>query len=301
MEIEDLKRIPIDRLLSHLGYEPVSRKRNGNQLLYRSPFREDPHPSFSVSVSKNIWNDYGLGQGGSVIDLAIILNGNCTFHAAAVWLEEQCKGFMTESPEHTGFRQLSYPTLCKTSYELVDIKVSALTHKALLSYLISRRIPPDIGKQYCQEAHYSTHGKRYYGICFLNILGGMEIRNAYFKGCHGPKAPSIVPLTKQCRSETCCVFEGFMDFLSFKTLITRGHPGLTDCDCIILNSTSLANRAKPFIDVYSEALIFTDNDRAGQMALEQMTDAMPDKVTSMSDMYSRHNDLNDYLISCVSL
>ena len=296
MEIEELKRIPIDQLLSHLGYEPVSKKRNGNQLLYRSPFREDPHPSFSVSVSKNIWNDYGLGRGGNVIDLAIILNDNCTFHAAAVWLEEQSRNFMTGPPCHAAFNTVSYPALSKSSSELEEVTVSTLVHRALLSYLLSRRIPPDIGKQYCQEVHYSSHGRRYYGICFYNVLGGMEIRNAYFKGCHGPKAPSIIPLTKQGRSDKCCVFEGFMDFLSFKTLINRGHPDLTDCDCIVLNSTCLVHKAIPFIDVYGESLVFTDNDRAGQMALEQMNGAMPGKVSSMADLYSGYNDLNDYLM-----
>ena len=44
MEIIDLKSIPIDKLMSNLGYEPVSRMRGGTQLLYRSPFRDDRHP-----------------------------------------------------------------------------------------------------------------------------------------------------------------------------------------------------------------------------------------------------------------
>lgn len=35
MEIIDLKSIPIDKLMSNLGYEPVSRMRGGTQLLYR--------------------------------------------------------------------------------------------------------------------------------------------------------------------------------------------------------------------------------------------------------------------------
>lgn len=296
MEIEELKRIPIDRLLSHLGYEPVSKTRGGTQLHYRSPFRDERHPSFSVSVTRNIWNDYALGKGGNVIDLAILLNGNCTFHEAAVWLEKESREFPSGVTEKTTSIAFSPPSFSDTASEMTDVKVSELTNRALLSYLISRRIPPVIGKRYCQEAHYSVHGRRYYGICFKNILGGMEIRNAYFKGCHGAKAPSIVPLEKQYRSESCCVFEGFMDFLSFKVLLLHKHPGLTDCDCIILNSTSLVGKAIPFIDIYDTVLTFTDNDASGRAALEKLTDAMPYKVTPMSDLYASHNDLNDYLI-----
>ena len=75
MEIESLKKIPISALLSHLGHEPVSRMRGGRQLMYYSPLRGDSNPSFSVSVDKNLWFDFGLSVGGNVIDLAIARSG----------------------------------------------------------------------------------------------------------------------------------------------------------------------------------------------------------------------------------
>ena len=61
--------------------------------MYHSPLREDRTPSFSVSTKKNLWNDLGAGIGGNVIDLALQLNGNCTFHKAVTWLEEQYRLF----------------------------------------------------------------------------------------------------------------------------------------------------------------------------------------------------------------
>jgi hypothetical protein len=295
MEIEELKSIPIDKLLSLLGCEPVNRIRGGTQLLYRSPFRGDRHPSFSVSVVKNVWQDYATGTGGNVIDLAILLNGNCSFHDAAVWLEEQSKA-LGRGPVGVLSSRETVAFIRETDPVIKDVKVTDLTHRALLSYLHSRQIPMDIGTKYCREAHYSVRGRPYYGICFLNILGGMEIRNAYFKGCHGAKAPSVVPLSKQSRSEACCIFEGFMDFLSFKTLVAKGFPNLFDSDCIVLNSTSIVSRAIPFIDVYDKAYAFTDNDLAGRMALERIESAMPGKITSLSDMYYDFNDLNDFLM-----
>ena len=296
MEIIDLKSIPIDKLMSNLGYEPVSRMRGGTQLLYRSPFRDDRHPSFSVSVTKNLWHDYAIGKGGNVIDLAIILNGNCSFHNAAVWLEEQSKAFVPGIICSKEFMSSYNPSIRDTGPEITGVNITDLTNRVLLSYLQTRRIPSDIGKRYCREAHYFVRGRPYYGICFLNILGGMEIRNAYFKGCYGIKGPSIIALEKTNHTETCCVFEGFMDFLSFKTLVQRGISGLIDQDCIVLNSTSLVGKAIPFINVYDGAFIFTDNDQAGRIASQRLSDAMPGKVTSMSGMYSGWNDLNDYLI-----
>lgn len=295
MEIEDLKSIPIYKLMSSLGYEPVSRMRGGAQLLYRSPFRDDRHPSFSVSVPKNVWHDYAIGAAGNVIDLAIMLNGNCTFHEAAVWLEMQSRSFGFE-PALNMIRNDNVPLIIDTGPQITDVKVTDLTSRALLSYLNTRHIPAEIGARFCREAHYTVRGRAYYGICFQNILGGMEIRNAYFKGCHGIKAPSVIPLSKQNRSDTCCIFEGFMDFLSYKTLIQKGHPTLTDSDCIVLNSTSIVGKAVPFIDVYDKAFSFTDNDQAGRMALERIASAMPGKITSLSDLYLDFNDLNDFLM-----
>lgn len=295
MEIDELKSIPIDRLMSHLGYEPVSRMRGGKQLLYHSPFRDDRHPSFSVSVIKNVWQDYATGTAGNVIDLAIHLNGNCSFHDGAVWLEAQARSF-GYSPIGGQIRIDNISLMHDTGPEISDVKITDLTSRPLLAYLNTRHIPAHVGTKYCREAHYTVRGRHYYGVCFLNILGGIEIRNAYFKGCHGIKAPSVIPLSKQSRTDTCCIFEGFMDFLSFKTLVQHGFPNLVDSDCLVLNSTSIVGKAIPFIDVYEKAYSFTDNDLAGRIALERITSAMPGKVISLSDMYYDFNDLNDFLV-----
>ena len=85
MKIEELKRIPIWELLSHLGIEPVSKRSGGSQLMYHSPLRPDKNASFSVSTRKNLWLDFGTSQGGNVIDLAIALKGYCTFSEAAAF------------------------------------------------------------------------------------------------------------------------------------------------------------------------------------------------------------------------
>lgn len=301
MEIEDLKKIPITSLLSHLGHEPAYKIKGMTQWMYHSPLREDKTPSFSVSTQKNLWNDLGSGIGGNVIDLAIALNGNCTFHKAATWLEEQYRGFASDSfTENLKSRRQSFFNPQRPSEsDFKDVRVEDLSHKALLSYLLNRGIPIEIGRLYCHEVHYCVYQKEYFGICFQNIVGGLEIRNAFFKGCYGEKAPSIIPISKDKHTSSCCVFEGFMDFLTYIYLKQKGGSALVvseSCDCIVLNSTSIVHKAVPFIQVYDHSYCYLDNDASGKKAFETIEYSMPGKAVLMSELYAGYNDLNDFLL-----
>ena len=183
--------------------------------------------------------------------------------------------------------------------DISGMRVENLTSPRLLDYLESRGIPASIGRIYCKEAHYTVRDREYYGVAFLNILGGMEIRSRSFKGCHGVKAPSVVSVEKTKRTSCCCVFEGFMDFLSYKVLEERGDREIVQpfpFDCIILNSTSIIQRAIPFIGVYTIAYCYLDNDFAGTQALDTLDLLMPGRIFEMSSRFSSYNDLNDYLM-----
>ena len=82
MKEEDLSRIkryPIVESLERKGIKPV--RRTPAYALYRSPLREDTHPSFKVDTEKNLWIDYAEGRGGSIIDLCMWLEG-CTLSEA---------------------------------------------------------------------------------------------------------------------------------------------------------------------------------------------------------------------------
>ena len=277
-----------------MGHEPVTRMRGGTQLFYRSPLRQESRPSFVVNTSKNIWNDMGSGMGGNVIDLVIALLGGCTFHAAAEWLKARFSEF--GNPVDLERVPTYFNPKRATPSDIRDIKVIPLENRALLSYLLSRGIPIEIGTRYCEEIHYTAFGKEFFGLCFKNVLGGMEIRNAYFKGCFGTKAPSLLPLDKQKHTEACCVFEGFMDFLSYQVLCEQKDSVVVGFqDCIVLNSTSLVNKTIPFIDVYDKVYCFLDNDEAGRGAAAQISESLLGKVVSRAQLYAGYNDLNDYL------
>ena len=300
MKIEELKRIPIWELLSHLGIEPVSKRGGGAQLMYHSPLRPDRNASFSVSTRKNLWMDFGTSQGGNVIDLAIALKGYCTFSEAVTWLEEQARWFHKDIL-YEDFSRYDDAHMSRLSGHsgISNMRVEELTSPRLLEYLESRGIPASIGQRYCKEAHYTVRDREYYGVAFLNILGGMEIRSRSFKGCHGVKAPSVVSVEKTKRTSCCCVFEGFMDFLSYMVLEEKGVPDIVQSfpyDCIILNSTSIIQRAIPFIGVYHIAYCYLDNVFAGKQALDTLDLLMPGRIFEMSTRCSPYNDLNDYLM-----
>ena len=82
MKEEDLsliKRYSIVEYLERKGVKPV--RRTPTYAMFRSPLREETHPSFKVDREKNLWIDYAGGRGGSIIDLCMRLEG-CTLSEA---------------------------------------------------------------------------------------------------------------------------------------------------------------------------------------------------------------------------
>ena len=75
---------------------------------------------------------------------------------------------------------------------------------------------------------YLTDGKPYFAVGFPNRSGGYEIRNKLFKGCIAPK--DITHIQQEQPKESCYLFEGFMDYLSFLTLRLERCPPRPDLD-----------------------------------------------------------------------
>ena len=63
MDIEAMKRFPIEDFLARLGHHPVQRR--ANAVWYKSHYREEHTPSFKVNPEKNLWFDFGEGKGGN--------------------------------------------------------------------------------------------------------------------------------------------------------------------------------------------------------------------------------------------
>src|SRR5699024_9685340 len=105
--------------------------------------------------------------------------------------------------------------------------------------------------------YYQLNNKTYYGIGFKNDLGGFEIRNPYFKASSSPKGIT----TMNNNTKEAIVFEGFMDFLSFKTI--HQHAPKNQFDFVILNSVSFFEKARPFMENHQSVRLYLDRDSTG--------------------------------------
>jgi hypothetical protein len=167
--------------------------------------------------------------------------------------------------------------------------VGILTNRHLIDYAKGRGISPDTLKQYCKEVIFTSNKKQLYGIGFENIKGGYEIRNKFYKGCIAPKDISFLDND----SKSCCVFEGFFDFLSFIELKKNSFP---TTDFLILNSTALIKNAIALLHNYKRVLLFLDNDEPGQNTKRMIEESVQADITDYTKLYKGYDDLNDYLM-----
>ncbi len=63
MNAAQANALPMPEILRTLGHQP--QRERGHDLCYFSPFRDERTPSFHVSVSGNVWYDFGAGRGGT--------------------------------------------------------------------------------------------------------------------------------------------------------------------------------------------------------------------------------------------
>ena len=273
-DIQQIKQISIRAYLAEQGLHPV--KNNPRYGLYLSPLREEHSPSFKVDYMQNLWYDFGLGEGGSIIDLVMRLE-RCDFVQAVRLLGN---GERTHIPAPVSSSVSPSVTTFRTLFDI------PLRHPALVGYLSSRGIDPDIAFGYCREVHYAINGREYFAVGFRNDAGGWELRSERFKGGVSPKHITTI----DNRSDTVIVFEGFMDFLSYLSMKKQ-----LQTDAAVLNSVVNLPKAIPFLDRHTTIHAFFDNDEAGQKATADLKRLCPNStVIDRSHLYREHKDLNEY-------
>lgn len=265
MTLQEIKQISIREYLSQRGVKPE--KENERRGMYHSPLREDKNASFSVDYVQNVWFDHGPGEGGSIIDLVSKLE-NCTIGEAIKKLEEGSFSFhrIEDHPRQEPLIQIT--------------QVKELSNPALLAYLRERGVSREPAEANCSEVHYVVNGKPYFAIGFQNDAGGYELRNKYFKGCTSKEITSI-----QQGKDTCHIFEGFMDYLSFLTLRYKNSPLCPNTDkqdYFILNSISNLPKVLDKLGAYEYISCFLDNDEAGYRACQRIQQMYGSRVSDQS-------------------
>lgn len=290
MNSHQAKKIPLQVVLEHLGYEPVERKKGGRELWYISPFRKETDASFNILVDKNVWYDFGEAEGGNTLDFIVKLN-SCDVKEALQFLSRfdnsiaSTKNTPQVFQNENLFNQENKP-------QFTIYKTKKIIAHSLVSYLNERKISLPLAQQYLEEVHYrNKEGKAFFGLGMRNDMDGMEIRNKVFKTCIGKK--SITYIRDGGDRTKISVFEGFFDFLSClqekKINRLRG-------DVVILHSLSLTKRvAKLVIENNYETLFdFLDNDDAGDKQRE-VIDSWNIKRKDMRYLFDGFKDYNEKL------
>ena len=179
--------------------------------------------------------------------------------------------------------------------KLISISDTLLPH--LQEYLTKVRcIDLEKAKPFLKCISYEVRGRRYQSIGFANQSGGYELRdNGTFKGTIAPKDITLIFTDKQTeyatdKTQPVCIFEGFMDFLSFLSMkdeITSVY--------LVLNSVSNVARAIRYLSDHNLTHIrtFLDNDDAGRRTVQEFV-KVGFKVEDMSVHYKGFKDLNEF-------
>ena len=295
MKEEDLSRIkryPIVEYLERKGIKPV--RKTPTYAMYRSPLREETHPSFKVDTEKNLWIDYGEGKGGSIIDLCMRMEG-CTLQEAICRLGQTASldaayGLSKEKSD-IGTSPVT-PWQPSGARKLIEVSDTLPSH--LEAYLADKRcIDLNRARHFLKCISYEVRGRRYQAIDFANLSGGYELRDdKTFKGTIAPK--DITPIFTD-RAQPVCIFEGFMDFLSFLSMKEE----ITN-HCLVMNSVSNVARTIRYLNDrhLTHIRTFLDNDEAGRRAVQDFIKA-GFHVEDMNIHFQDFKDLNDFHVSRV--
>jgi len=272
MNCSEAKKKDIIDFLSKNGF--VHDYIQGNDYWFKSPLRSESKASFKVNISKNLWFDFGIGEGGDIIKLICLLF-NTDYSGALKILSNY---------NYTNHNNLIYAN----NQSVVIENIKELSNIQLLRYLKFRKIDLGIARQYCKEINFSLNNRSFYAVGFKNNSGGFELRNKYFKGCSSPKDVTLFS-DKKCN---ITVFEGFIDFLSF---FSTDFFEQIEGDYLILNTLSHINKGMSIMKQYKVIYLFLDNDNAGKRVTNELLNDDSIQCIDMSGQYSGFKDLNEYL------
>lgn len=283
--------IPIERFLEDLGYGTGNKR--GKEIAYHSMIRDaDRTPSFYVNPTKRTWYDHGSGQGGNIIDLAILL-------------------FQTESIPDIIFKfnqmygagvlpdirkqMETIRTELEPWHEIKKIRPVG-ENSVLTNYLESRRVKTAaFASDFLKEVYYDYiggDGKRrpFFGIGWQNVSGGWDIRSSVGKVCILKKDFFL----KEGTTAKASVFEGMMNYLS----ALSDNPVIQDDTIIVLNSLSLSGRAVEFLRSLQigQTDLYLDHGPGGRNYTEFFLSAMPSAI-DMSSLYKGYDDYNEKIMA----
>lgn len=286
MNCSKINQIPFSQILDNFGMKPV--KQTNKESWFLSPFREEKLASFKVNLASNRFHDFGNGAKGTVVDFWCRYK-SCNVKTAI----KEISNIFSFPKQVIITKQISRKADLKESApQLKIIEVKPLSINILKDYLSQRGLSNRV-YSYINEVHFEINGRKNFSIGFMNDNGGYELRNKLFKGC---SSKTITTLIKK-GSTTLCVFEGFIDYLSYlERTIENENPVVRDFfmeineSFLILNSLAIVQKAKPYFSQFEKIDLYLDNDRAGQ----RLTDEILSEYSNINDCSKTYNQLKDY-------
>lgn len=238
------------------------------------------------------WKNYKNGGSGDIIELAkVIYNTNDELQAMS--------------------RILSCEAATATiSHENEDDtpKGSAITFtgarpmesEANIEYAKGRGISPETAKLFMCDVFFkfATCPKRTLAIGMKNDSGGYATRTYTSKYSVGT---ADITTFRYTNTGKWVVFEGMFDFLAYWEHHKAHTDMLHQCNYIVLNSTSNIKRAILALRGASIIHALTDNDKAGNKAVESLKTAFGNIVKDERHLLGAHNDYNEYFKSLQTL
>ncbi|MDD2197747.1 MAG: toprim domain-containing protein [Bacteroidales bacterium] len=274
MNCSDAKKVDVIDFLASVGYKP--KKINSKEAWYNSPLRPDEKkPSFRVNINRQLWYDYGIGEGGDIIKLGCKLF-NCSIKELLEKLQNQCFSF-------------SQPIVSITDENKIIVdSIAEISDPSLLNYIKKRAIDFSIAKTYCKQVNYRVGKYQFNSVGFINDSDGWELRSEKFKGATKKGISTI-----SNNSDSVCVFEGFFDTLSFIQLHKETYHKY---NFITLNSLSLLDKVIVLVKSYNEVNLYLDNDSAGELASQKLMELDARLIKNCSNQFYGSKDLNELLM-----
>ncbi|UPT67646.1 MAG: CHC2 zinc finger domain-containing protein [Sphingobacteriales bacterium JAD_PAG50586_3] len=292
MNIEQAKSISIDMLLDKLGFQPTKTEKDENW--YLSPFRAEKTASLHVNKHKNVWYDFGEGQGGNTVDFVCLhLERSGVNHSVADalrWLKNMTFNNYQQLLQKVDFIEPKQ----KIGFVLVEER--PIRHRALVLYLQKRGLVLNDVKKHLKEVQVRNPktGKTFAALGMKNDSRGYEIRNNILKSSVATKDITFIRGLSH-KGQYIHIFEGFMDYFS---AVSYQKEKQFEGDTIILHSLSNLKKAFPYIRCYGYQTLFswTDNDEAGNKAITLIDEFVATEEglahVTMNRFYHPHKDVN---------
>ena len=283
MNCKQFNSVKLEEVLVSLGHHPT--KQNEKEAWFLNPFSKENQASFKLDKRNNVWYLHSEGIGGNNIDF-MMKYLKASVKEVLEWAEKQI--FSSFQPQNSIQKQNSL----KQNYQITEIK--ELQNENLKDYLHQRGLS-QVVYPLIKEVQFKIGDKNFYAVGFENLSGGWELRNPFYKGSLLKKDISAIKLNNESHNQNetekrIVVFEGFIDALSFVEMKPFFNGNL-----LVMNSISLLNRTKEYLQNYSEIHLFLDNDKPGEICKNEILKSFPE-AKDHSEIYAIHKDLNDYFV-----